>query len=600
MADSPPPYSSALGSSTHATNSPDRSRAVTPAGRRSASTPGRSAERMRVNSPPRQPVEVQVENLVRQGVNRARLQAQLEEIAAMPEEAPPARGALAYGRGHSSRSRERPNQGRYNLDPAERARYDETEYGPYRRPIGAEQVDQFDEVVYRPYRPGRYPSPAREEWGARVERGENFGQGLTTRDVQRVFENMLENPGTQQRLASFLRKQNLHGKEDPVDTITAPTRFPNYRVVSELDRTQNTIYTTNWGVSLRQKKFSGDPKHEKNGFDVVEFLDTMNANHRQFPLSEDEFREHLHRNTMGRAYDQVRQLRQDGQSTQQLYNSLVSLFDRREKPEEAQEKLDQFKLSDISSWAELSHEIDRLIRRAAHGLPGAKEPGQGSWATRNGIKYLLNVLPERVSNHIEQEVSKSRRITGEEVSYQDVIAMCGDSRKEIELAIKAAKEGAIKEARAAAGFSKRKAFGKYEQNAILGPDQSGSSQSRGPHTSTPGGARARGRARARKGKSGTAGPTVQKIDATPQLNVAALNFKKEAENGRGYEPVSVFRCRKCRMPNHDEADCPYFQGKAAAYTCKHCHMEAYHMADQCFFRRHINRRKGEEGPGPKN
>ena len=127
-------------------------------------------------------------------------------------------------------------------------------------------------------------------------------------------------------------------------------------------------------------------------------------------------------------------------------------------------------------------------------------------------------------------------------------------------------------------------------------------QNGAPQASGGGGGRSRGRARAQKGKTANAGQNSIQPDApAPSLTqMAPVKFNKEAENGRGYEPTSVFRCRKCRMPNHDEADCPYFQGKASAYTCKHCHMEAYHMADQCFFRRHLNRRKGEEGPGAKN
>ena len=134
-----------------------------------------------MNSPARPPIEVQVDNLVNQGVDRDRLEAQLEEIIAIPERAPPVRGALAYGRGHRSmsHSRERPRTGQYNIDPNERAFYGEGEYGPYRRPQETLGNADYSTPAFRPYRAARYPSPGRDRLDLRNDvRDTNVGGNL--------------------------------------------------------------------------------------------------------------------------------------------------------------------------------------------------------------------------------------------------------------------------------------------------------------------------------------------------------------------------------------------------------------------------------------
>ena len=71
--------------------------------------------------------------------------------------------------------------------------------------------------------------------------------------------------------------------------------------------------------------------------------------------------------------------------------------------------------------------------------------------------------------------------------------------------------------------------------------------------------------------------------------VHAVDFRKEASNGRGYEsrPKGSL-CQKCKVPDHEEAQCPFYRGPPAKFVCNYCHMDSYHAREACVFKNHVS------------
>ena len=601
-----------------------------------------------IHEPPQQHppgVEEQIAALVRQGADAEKLRQKLDMIMVMEEDeirqdreedAAPSRVSMAsfrdpepqprrsarrgLGRSPSfSRSRERNPNRPYNIDPDERARYQPNSqpapaYRQARQTGRGEPVTRFQSAMptYPSFQQSQvsYANKGVAGSGMGGRDAKNYAppQGesgsFTLATLEAALGNLLKSsPKITEQLCQNVTLSDRRGMEDTIEMVEAPTIFPDYRVLVELSRTQNTFYTNSWGAALKQKRFTGDPKNEKFAPNVIEYLHNMNTYQAEFPLSEDEFREHMQKNTSGAAWENIRSMRQNGRSTQQIYNGLLQLYDRREKPLVAIEKLDKFKLSDVKSWPELSFEVERLAKRASLNKKSAKQDGQRNAATHDGITYLLKILPKNVSKQVTKDISRWLRNTGQECTYSDVVAMCNDHQEDIEECIAEARirDKKDKKGKGAAGSDN-------EVNAVTwaGPSNSGGLQPSTQPKPSNGGKGGESARRGHKKKPNKQGvkTAAQAPIFLPPPNVQPVNFQKEAENGRGYETGGTFRCRKCRFPNHDEKDCPYFSGKASQYVCKHCHLEAYHHGDHCLFRRHLTKRKAEEGPGggnvPKN
>ena len=150
------------------------------------------------------------------------------------------------------------------------------------------------------------------------------------KEWEQMLRQLIESPGVMDKLTDKVAQKTLLTQEMTLGRIKAPTDFPARRVVRNLDRTDNTLYAHHWTMSLK-KKFSGDPKQDKYGAPTVDqFLNRMNQNQHYFPISEEEFRNHLHQFTEGLAWDKIHGWLLLKYGLQEIYNKLLALYDRRE------------------------------------------------------------------------------------------------------------------------------------------------------------------------------------------------------------------------------------------------------------------------------
>ncbi len=134
-------------------------------------------------------------------------------------------------------------------------------------------------------------------------------------------------------------------------------------------------------------------RHKFSGFgtpSVVEFLRNMNAAQAQCKLSEHTFRETLLRCTTGEVYDDLATSIDGDAPLSEIYNSLLTKYDKRLRPEQAQVELENFVLPKDPTYNKVVSKIRHLCQRACLEH---EEPGRTQIYNLTATGYLLKNLP---------------------------------------------------------------------------------------------------------------------------------------------------------------------------------------------------------------
>ena len=377
-------------------------------------------------------------------------------------------------------------------------------------------------------------------------------------------------PRLKDELSAELTHNSLITRERRAGMINAPRVFPVELQLIDMDRSASNRYNQYW-VSVFKKKFNGDPKKSKYGSPEIDyFLNRLNSSQHFFPLSETEFKDHLQNFTEAPAWNKVTSMMYQQLPLQEIYNKLLAVYDKREKSHEATLKLEALKFHDFSSWAEAETEVERLAMRASLARTSVRGDGQRALFHYLSTKHLVAILPEPLKLEAERRINTYCNATGQELKFYTLVEMMEKDRDAIDRLLSDKAHGRGR---------KKKENG--EMLAITDKTSKGNF-GKGTKTAKP------------KGEVREIALAAAKVDVG---EVRAVDFKREAANGRGYEtkPKGSL-CRKCKIPGHEEAKCDYYVGPPSNYVCNHCHMDAYHQRDRCLFKRHLIKRKGDEGP----
>ena len=377
-------------------------------------------------------------------------------------------------------------------------------------------------------------------------------------------------PRLKEELSSELTHNSLITRERRAGMINAPSAFPVELQLIDMDRSTSNRYNQYW-VTVFKKKFNGDPKKSKYGSPEIDyFLNRLNSSQHFFPLSEAEFRDHLQNFTEAPAWNKINSMMYLQLPLQEIYNKLLACYDKREKSHEATQKLEALKFYDFSSWADAETEIERLAMRASLARTSVRGDGQRALFHYLSTKALVAILPEPLKLEAERRINTYCNATGRELKFNTLVEMMEKDRDAIDRLLSDRASGRIRR--------------KKENGEVLAITDK---TSKGNFGKVPRGGKIKSDVR-------EIAVAAKKVEAG---EVNAVDFRKEAANGRGYEtkPKGSL-CRKCRIPGHEEAKCLYYEGPPSNYVCTNCHMEAYHMKDRCIFKRHLIKRKGDEGP----
>jgi hypothetical protein len=97
---------------------------------------------------------------------------------------------------------------------------------------------------------------------------------------------------------------------------------------------------------------------------VVEFLRNINYAQTQCHLSKTEFLDHMLRCTTGQVYEEVAGMVDGHISLEEIYNTLLVKYDKRKKPEQAKQELDNFVVPQDATLATVQSKIMSLGQRA--------------------------------------------------------------------------------------------------------------------------------------------------------------------------------------------------------------------------------------------
>ena len=411
---------------------------------------------------------------------------------------------------------------------------------------------------------------------------EHLGLGGLTQREQRLLmafaKTMTQHlvPRLRNEISADALHDSLITREHKLGMIRAPTNFPDAPVLVNMDRATANQYQQFWLHAFKQK-FSGEAKKGKFGRAVVTadyILNRALSSHYFFPLSEPEFRYHLLNICEDPAWTKVSGWMHQQLPLQEIFNKILACYDKREKSDEALAKLESLKFFDFDNWAEIEAEIERLCMRASLARVSVTGEGQRDLFNYLGTKHIIDILPEIFRLEAERRISTYCNGTRNELTFHTLIALIEKDRLAIDRML----------AEKSAGRRKKREGG--DLLAITHVD--------GRKNDAYGNPKNRGKNDVRQVASAPKKATAGEVNF--------VGFQKQGANGRGYETKPrESLCRKCKVPGHEEAKCPHYDGLPSKYMCNYCHMEAYHNKDRCLFKVKAVQRRGDKGPeGPRH
>ena len=222
-------------------------------------------------------------------------------------------------------------------------------------------------------------------------------------------------------------------------------------------------------------------------------------------------------------------------------------------------KLETLKFSDFPIWAEAESEVERLAMRGSLARVSVTGHGQRLLFHYLATKHLVAILPEPFKLEAERRINTYCNTTGNEFKFHTLVELLEKDRDAIDRLL------------AKKSLARSKGMERADVLAIT--------LNATKNTNTEAGF---AKPRVRKGVKGMTAVNPQ--EAAGAVNVICHPTEIGIE-GRGYEmrPRESL-CRKCKIPGHEEVDCPHYEDPPSKYMCNYCHMDAYHLKDQCLFK----------------
>ena len=199
--------------------------------------------------------------------------------------------------------------------------------------------------------------------------------------------------------------ERMEKKDKPVGIITPlavepPTRFASADRLSDNDSLRDSVQK-NW-PSFCQNRNSMFRGAKQPDLSIRQFLANMTALQETYGLSEREFLNQMRKAVGGQAYDFVEGHLAEGKcSVRQLYNYLLTRFDRAIPPEAAKKKLQALTAKRTDNLVRLLGNILHLIQQASQAVP---PDFRQTYMDSEGAECVIRSLPVLSRNFARQKL----------------------------------------------------------------------------------------------------------------------------------------------------------------------------------------------------
>jgi hypothetical protein len=226
-------------------------------------------------------------------------------------------------------------------------------------------------------------------------------------DLNNTIENtvnkrVLEELGTE--IAKIKREREKEDDEniyDQTETLNPPVNFAKYPVLTGSPR------------KLAEANTQFPTKHKFNGVTlpgIIEWLTNMNEAQEMIHVSEPEFKKYLLRCSTGAPYDEISAMKEGERSLDEMYEQLISQYDKRKKPEIAKYELEIYEPPIDATFAIVQTEIMKLGQRAC--LLFTKAVRSVAYS-HDCIQALIKALPKesqaKAQDKFQELMIKKRR-----------------------------------------------------------------------------------------------------------------------------------------------------------------------------------------------
>ncbi len=374
-------------------------------------------------------------------------------------------------------------------------------------------------------------------------------------------------------LTNQVRRSLFTSQLDAETVVQPPAEFAktDFFTVEKMSRLQAIRYY--WP----QAQFAGNASDK---ITVVQFLETMTrgANRLQGKLSEADFRDLLLSKTTGRAHESLTLWLQGNLSMKGIYAKMLSTYDAREAPGEAQEKLEKLNSSYFNSLSNLSLRIETLARRASLSVRG--RASQEVLFNCMAIKTLEAAIPEPYRSNIVSMRLQLEQAADDSLSFFEFSSIVEKYDRQVtaELRKKYVPPRERKPAK------KEGQFASVEASGSAGGKKEGSGQPK--QGQKPNGGGKKGNPNNDGKKTGTAEMNSSQADSrSPPVVKPNWHSDKGGNTSTSYvTPNKDGVCTKCSGAHPSNA-CTNVDGPIARYSCRICKLGLHHMEKCCPFRK---------------
>ena len=294
---------------------------------------------------------------------------------------PPSRGEEREGKIPEGERKEKESEDRNKEERDEIEQPDpEIKAFALSHPLGALLINMQAKSMELEQRMGLTPNP-----GELKQLCENFYTAIQL-ERQTTQDNLSEQVAlsTNQLESQLLSKEFNYSHIN--QTVIPPVKFSATPVLTSSHKLSEALKL--FPMSKPSMKFSGAPG---SSVTIIEFLQSLKQAQDILNLMESEFYDCMLRSCTGRAYALVENYIDHNYKLEDIFSSLILLFDHRLTPLEAKKILSNFKAQKHSNLTKLEGTIMSLATRVASSLP--KGPSRTALYDLEASTALLNCLP---------------------------------------------------------------------------------------------------------------------------------------------------------------------------------------------------------------
>ena len=195
------------------------------------------------------------------------------------------------------------------------------------------------------------------------------------------FQNMLKENNQRFEMELISKELDIHKVNN---NVSPPTIWGNHPTL-----------TTPIKISTAQKMFPGIGKfkgYPRDGFlNIIEFLSVMKTAQEHCKLSKQEYLDRMILCSTGEAHELIVYGKEQGESIDDIYHSLVMRFDDRITPEDAKQKLQSFKATKNMNLAKVESQIMIWANRASTQFPAGES--RQAFYNLEACNCLIKALP---------------------------------------------------------------------------------------------------------------------------------------------------------------------------------------------------------------